>query len=121
MKPFNLQEAIDGKPVVTRSGCPVRIICTDRKGANRVIALVECSDGTEIIIPYNDEGRLFKNESHNDLMMAPVKKKVFVGVYRSLALEVPLSFTRTAKEAVEADAKTWGKELLAIQEIEYEA
>lgn len=35
MKPFNLEEAIAGKPICTKSGLPARILDTNLKGRKR--------------------------------------------------------------------------------------
>lgn len=40
MKPFNLEQAKQGKPVVTRDGRPVRILAFDRKGCYPIIGLI---------------------------------------------------------------------------------
>ena len=46
MKPFNLELAKQGHPVVTRKGQPVRIICFDRKGVQPIVALIEVDTKT---------------------------------------------------------------------------
>lgn len=67
------------KPVQTRSGCKVRVICTDRKSnvPYPVIALISMEDGTESALYYNDCGRYCgDNREHPlDLINIPVKRK----------------------------------------------
>ena len=77
MKPFNLEEAKAGKPVCTRGGKDVRIICWDWKNPSSIsiIALVmEKKDG-ESIQKYTKDGRYYADgsECDADLFMAPVK------------------------------------------------
>ena len=52
LKPFNLEEAKQGKPVCTMDGRKARIICFDRRLFYKnvsypILALVECSDGED--------------------------------------------------------------------------
>ena len=83
LKPFDLQAAKSGKPVCTRSGKPVRIICFDVKRATcPIIALVK-EDGHEKVCSYIPDGRRFeKTEWPDDLMMIPEKKEGWVNLYR---------------------------------------
>lgn len=84
LKPFDLQAAKAGKPVCTRSGKPVRIICFDVKGAKHpIIALVK-EDGYERVCSYIPDGRRFEEEKEwsDDLMMIPEKKEGWVNLYR---------------------------------------
>lgn len=83
LKPFDLQAAKSGKPVCTRSGKPVRIICFDVKRATcPIIALVK-EDGHEKVCSYIPDGRRFENtEWPDDLMMIPEKKEGWVNLYR---------------------------------------
>lgn len=83
LKPFDLQAAKSGKPVCTRSGKPVRIICFDVKGAKHpIIALVK-EDEYERVCSYMPDGRRFNDEEEwpDDLMMLPEKKEGWVNVY----------------------------------------
>lgn len=73
----NGQKAVDlTKPVQTRSGCPVRILCTDRKGGDfPVAALLMTADGSESYQSYTAEGRVYTGEKSSalDLINAPPK------------------------------------------------
>ena len=84
MKPFNLEAAKAGAPVVTRDGRPARIVCFDRKGTDwPIIALTDNGDN-EALHGYTLDGNLyFVGPCHGDLLMAPVKKDGWVNLYRS--------------------------------------
>lgn len=85
MKPFNLEEAKAGKPVCTRDGKPVRIICWDAKGDNPIVALMEDGKGESTIrrpvngLYYRDE----MAEMPRDLMMATIQHTKWVNIYKS--------------------------------------
>ena len=85
-KPFDLEAAKAGKPVCTRDGRKVRILCYDLKGAEYpIVALVEAHDYLdESISTYDRNGRFdHDRENKNDLMMFPQKKEGWVNVYKS--------------------------------------
>lgn len=88
MKPFDLEKAKAGHPVVTRGGRPVRILCFDKKGSNYpVVALVPSRlQDTELVLSYTLKGYSLHNgkgEYGFDLMMAPVKHKGWINLYRN--------------------------------------
>lgn len=69
MKKFNLEAAINGAPVITREGYPVRIICTDARGNYPIIALMGYAQ-EENCVRYTIDGTFYKNrESCHDLFM----------------------------------------------------
>lgn len=73
-KPFNLEEAMAGKPVCTRTGYPVRILCYDRKRCEHpIVALWDSLDVYgEYVETYTKEGKIYSTEgmiSPNDLIM----------------------------------------------------
>lgn len=77
-KPFNLEEAKAGRPVCTRNGQEVRIICFDAKLENySIIALVKEKGSTqEYLHTYTNEGRIYyKNPTHSLDLVMPLKKK----------------------------------------------
>lgn len=79
MKPFNIEEAKAGKPVCTRDGKKVRIVCFDAKGGYPLIVLLTHSDGCEIALRYPENGILSGDtniKSKNDLCMAASTKHV---------------------------------------------
>lgn len=96
LKPFDLEAAKAGKPVCTRDGRNVRIICFDRKDVKSIVALVESSnDEREDVCCYNADGLNLNNPSVFDLMMLPEKKEGWVNVYKERVYD-------TKEEAVKA-------------------
>lgn len=92
LKPFDLEAAKAGKPVCTRDGRKVRIICFDakRKNGKRIIALVPSKDfiGFEDLIDYPDNGNYGGgHENDGDLMMLPEKHEGWVNVYKGGLLD----------------------------------
>ena len=81
MKPFNLEKAKQGKPVCTRNGCKVRIICWDCKENldYPILALVEHED-SEFLIYCTSGGRAVAGNIY-DLMMDE-KKEGWVSLYK---------------------------------------
>ena len=79
LKPFDIQKAREGKPVCTRDGRKVRIICFDSKNDPQrpIVALVEHNDN-ELLYEYTIDGKdCFSHISTtgtSDLMMLPEKK-----------------------------------------------
>ena len=86
MKKFNLEEYLKdpSKKVVTRDGREVRIICTDAKGDEPIIALVYNNiREEENVYTYNREGIFYKdNDSCLDLFFAPIKREGWINVYK---------------------------------------
>ena len=86
MKEFNLTEYLKNpsQKVVTRDGRDVRIICTDAKGDEPIIALVYNNiRDEENVYTYNRDGYFYKdNDSCLDLCFAPIKREGWINVYR---------------------------------------
>ena len=83
LKPFSLEAAKAGKPVCTRDGRKVRIICFDRKANMPIVALIECANHAETLQCVHNDGKCFHYDtSINDLMMLPEKKEGWVNVYK---------------------------------------
>lgn len=72
MEKFNLEQARNGRPVITRTGKPARIIDfekNDNYSDFPIVALVTVKDD-EVEYRYNNEGRLrYKKKDSYDLMM----------------------------------------------------
>lgn len=86
MKPFNLAQYLKNpqRKVVTRDGKAVRIICTDFKGAQPIIALIARNQNEEVIHFFHKNGVWFNtNVSNLDLFFAPAKKEGWVNIYKS--------------------------------------
>ena len=85
MKQFSLEEfkKNPNRKVVTRSGRPVRILCTDAKGDYPVIALISSLDDEDYPWRVRKDGAILENEENDsDLFFAPEKKEGWVNIYR---------------------------------------
>jgi hypothetical protein len=85
LKPFDLEAAKAGKPVCTRDGRKVRIICFDRKfyhdGYNYPIVAVINDNNNEPVRAYTQDGLFVGNgECELDLMMLPEKKEGWINI-----------------------------------------
>lgn len=84
-KPFNLEEAKAGRPVCTRNGQEVRIICFDAKSENYpIVALVKEGYSTqEYLRTYTNEGEVCRNGLMHtlDLVMSLKKKTGWINIY----------------------------------------
>ena len=80
MKPFNLQEALAGKPVVTRDGRTVTALhlfdCDLKFPLGAVIESCSC------IYAFRKDGTWTSEPSEYDLFMASVEKTVWVNLYQ---------------------------------------
>lgn len=93
-KPFDLQKALAGEPVVTVSNEKAEYVCTVKNARNGTHHAFKChfidSDygQSEAIYHFNDLGEGFQGlglvrASYVDLFMAPVKKTVWVNMWYS--------------------------------------
>ena len=103
MKEFNLTEYLKNpsQKVVTRDGRAVRIICTDAKGDETIIALVYNKiREEENVYTYNRDGYFCKdNESCLDLFFAPTKKEGWVNIYDITRINCISRIYKTKEEA----------------------
>jgi hypothetical protein len=81
LKPFNLQDALAGKPVVTRQGKKVTQL--HLFNTNTEQPLLGIIEGDKDIYTWNKDGIYFshKDTSAFDLFMAPEKKSIWVNLY----------------------------------------
>lgn len=87
MKEFSLEEYLENpeRKVVTRDGRPVRIICTDRKGATPIIALVNDGLSEELGHVFYSNGKIFSDEDNElDLFFAPTKHEGWINIYADI-------------------------------------
>ena len=113
MKEFNLTEYLKNpsQKVVTRDGREVRIICTDAKGDEPIIALVYNNiREEENVYTYNRDGYFYgDNDSCLDLFFAPVKKEGWVNLFKDKEINYPYipgiihDSEEDAKEAIKDD------------------
>lgn len=86
MKEFSLEEYLKNpnREVVTRDGRNVRIICTDRKGDNPIIALVyNANVGQEYGYSFYPDGKYFIDKDDEvDLFFAPTKHEGWMNLYK---------------------------------------
>lgn len=86
MKPFDLDKAKAGAPIITRSGRKVRLIDTTRKTSTGypLVAAVTNTYGNEDIIYYTAKGRFCDDDDDEygfDLFMASVKHEGWINIY----------------------------------------
>ena len=125
MKEFNLTEYLKdpSKKVITRDGRDVRIICTDAKGDEPIIALIYNNIRDEKnVYTYNRDGYFYKD--NNDclyLFFAPAKKEGWVNLYKDKDEDITYlpgiiyDSEKEAKEAIKGDP-----EFIATIKIEWE-
>lgn len=84
LKPFNIQEAREGKPVCTRDGRRARIICFDLKNEEYPIVAAIGNDSSETLLCYTINGEIIKGnyKSEKDLMMLPEKRKGWINIHQ---------------------------------------
>ena len=106
MKEFNLTEYLKdpSQKVVTRDGREVRIICTDRKETQPIIALVT-KNWKEEVRSYYQNGRWNDtNEWDLDLFFAPIKREGWINIYKGVNEKYPSyagqSIYKSEKEAL---------------------
>lgn len=109
MKPFNLEEYLSNPSikVVTRDGRAVtRILCTDAKSDYPIIALVEESNGDELVISYTTDGEWRRNHmSDNDLFFAIAenqKHEGWINLYKNEVDYYPGMCIYPTKEVAES-------------------
>jgi len=84
MKPFNLQDALAGKPVITRDGKKVFEIVhlSSMKNERNILAIFEND-----CMLYRHDGTCMLNlgDSHSsDLFMAAEKKSIWINIFESI-------------------------------------
>ena len=81
MKEFSLEEYLKNhnREVVTRDGRKVRVLCTDRKGATPIIALVNDGLSEELGHAFYSDGKFFRDgNEESDLFFAPEKHEGWI-------------------------------------------
>ncbi len=85
MKPFNLEEYLKNpsQKVVTRDGREVRIVCTDFKNEQPILALIPEGDIEEIHFYYQNGAWCNEYPNHKlDLGFATIKREGWANIYR---------------------------------------
>ena len=82
MRAFNLEQAKAGKPVCTRDGLDVRILCFDRvHDCAPIVALARVRDDYQELQAFLKDGRTFTNHGSKDLFMKAEKRTGWVNIY----------------------------------------
>ena len=119
LKPFDLQAALAGKPVVTRDGQPVKIAGynEDAQSNHHIVGWV---DGH--LCAWDSSGKVSSNnkkEDEDDLFMAPEKREVWVCLYR-LGDSFGLGQSSTKRGAEAAAHGSKGEVITTVKIHEYE-
>lgn len=85
MKEFNLQEylANPSQKIMTRDGRKARIVCTDMKNKQPILALI--TEGDREDIHFYSQNGVWCNDYPNhkfDLVFAPAEKKGWINIFR---------------------------------------
>lgn len=123
MKQFSLEEYLKNpsRKVVTKDGRNARIVCTDKKGVNPIVALVTKYDSvTEEAFTYTKNGEFIGGiTTKYDLFFASEKHEGWVNLYRSAsyATHAGCVFTseKEAKESIYSPSR-----YIATLKIEWE-
>jgi hypothetical protein len=87
MKPFNLERAIAGDPLISRCGHKVEFIAHDptMDFGSRIVIKIYRANGPEWML-MSDAGRYWSvgPDTNQDVFMAPIEKTVWVNVYPGL-------------------------------------
>ncbi len=108
VRPFDLQAALDGAPVITRGGNRVRIIAHVPEGAanSRVIFLRD--EPNSIVLACREDGLILGEDRpvDMDLFMAPTKRTVWVNLYQTEGKDFPgLSYLHPSEEEADRAAQ----------------
>ena|ERR1700686_121316 len=126
MKPFNLQDALAGKPVVTRDGKAVKQLAFFPEAEK--YSVIAYSAGDEVDT-YTKDGRFLNygavNDSSRDLFMAGTMKTGWVNIYRSNltawpSLKLPNGNVIHPSKAVADERQDTTKERIAVVELTWE-
>ena len=124
MEQFSLEKylANPSRKVVTRHGCPVRILCTDKKSYNeQIVGLIMGNNGMEFISTWTQQGKSFFNsDTPNDLFFAPEKHEGYVNVYRSLDKDCAYYLGNIYNSKAEAEDTRENKKFKYIDTIKIE-
>ena len=113
MKPFNIEEVEQGKPVITRDGRKAEILKTDLKGPYPVLSIITQNDGSETIHGMYADGRCVKCRPTNDDLFIDeedpsLPNEAFINIYyRSIPFpgSVPVMFADDEVYLSEKEAK----------------
>lgn len=110
MKPFNLEEAKAGAPLVTRDGQKARLICSNFKNSSgRPILVIFESEFTETVHEFYENGRFFCNgeDYYLDLFMAPTKRECWINLFKTHSTGLRANAWETEEQAKDRKC-LWG-------------
>ena len=87
MRPFSLEEYLKNpsQKVITRDGRKVRILCTDYKNEQPLVAIVAEGNKEEIHFYFQNGTWCISYPEHSlDLFFAPIKKEGWINVYKGV-------------------------------------
>jgi hypothetical protein len=116
MKPFDIELAKQGKPVCTRDGRPVRILCYDFKSLENtpIVALIRLNEHQEGVVHYYIDGKHFENGINDlDLMMVSGQKEGWINVCRDREDNKPFCHHGKIFETKE-DARAYLKQMATM-------
>lgn len=116
MKPFDIELAKQGKPVCTRDGRPVRILCYDFKSLENtpIVALIRLNEHQEGVVHYYIDGKHFENGINDlDLMMVSGQKEGWINVCRGREDNKPFCHHGKIFETKE-DARAYLKQMATM-------
>lgn len=114
MKPFDLEAAKAGKPLISRTGKPIERVFFPLPDSIGFRFVAQHSDGE--IRFHNTDGTYDSSPCTHDLFMAPEKKTVWVNIYKDLPALIRAC---DSKEEADAEAKIESGRLLARVSFEY--
>lgn len=124
MRQFNLKECLKDpqRKVITRSGNPVRIICTNRKSENYpIVALIQEGINCETTYHYTIDGKWINGESSAiDLFFAPIKKEGWVNLYEFNSVVVPGVKVYDTEEEAKFETRNKSEYYISTTKIEWE-
>lgn len=84
MKPFNLERALAGDPVVSKEGDPVKVVFVSKVDDRKPILGVTNPDTLfESDRWYTPEGKYYPQDIEPSLFMAPKTQKYYLNIYRN--------------------------------------
>ena len=101
MKEFNLTEYLKNpsQKVITKDGRAVRIICTDYKRGQPIIALVTTNAKEDVHFFYKNGRWSNTNEWDLDLFFAPIKREGWINIYDITRINCISRIYKTKEEA----------------------
>jgi len=125
MKPFNLQDAIAGKPLITRCGYRARHLASPPETKHQAYPhcfIVTDSNERSFVTSYTSNGRTYYDDVEHelDLFMRPDKRKVYCALVQVASRGVYVT-TSADKETLQARLReTKYQKVFQTFELEYE-